>query len=314
MIQKLNNNSILLGLGLLGIMSAAQAEILIILPESGPMARAGISIKQGILSAYQSSGGNIPLKFMNSDQQTIPDILKTGVNKKTRMVIGPLARSNVEALIRQKPGVPVLALNEVPLQHKNVWQYSLSKDADASALIGVLEKDWISRVSILRQAGAEAESLTFLNALHGKYADQVEMVDSIPAKLDKHQGLLILGTNQWMNQIKKLPRQQIYTSASAVEDRKPLPRGLKFCDVPALYEARWQDVIGAYQKNPVSMPYQRLLAFGGDAWHIAAQFVLEPRVRNLSFSGRTGQIFVQDHRVQRTPQCFENTGKGLVTL
>lgn len=48
----LNNKKFLIGLMLYGMLHYAQAEVLVILPESGPMARAGLSIKQGFMSAY----------------------------------------------------------------------------------------------------------------------------------------------------------------------------------------------------------------------------------------------------------------------
>jgi outer membrane PBP1 activator LpoA protein len=49
--------------------SQAQAEVLVILPESGPMARATSSIKSGFMSAYALSEDKVPLKFINSDKK-----------------------------------------------------------------------------------------------------------------------------------------------------------------------------------------------------------------------------------------------------
>ena len=58
---------------------------------------------------------------------------------------------------------------------------------------------------------------------------------------------------------KKLPTKHIYASAKAIADNQPIPVGLKFCDVPAIYVAKWPDVMQAYQQDPTSMPYQRLI-------------------------------------------------------
>lgn len=311
---KLSGKGKWLLLGFLSVVVNVQAEVLVILPESGPMARAGLSIKQGILSAYQASQTNIPLKFVNSDQKTIKTILKKNISQKTQMIIGPLARADVEALIQANPKVSVLALNEVAMWHKNVWQYSLSKEDDSLALIQRLEHDKIEHIYILRQPGTETESLSFLNALHQKYTAQLEPVALMPKKLKKKQGVLLLGNNQWLNSVQNLPKQRLYTAAIAIEDSQPLPVGIQFCDVPAIYQAQWNDVIEAYQKNPTSMPYQRLLAFGGDAWQIAEQLIMYPQIKSLSFSGRTGKIQILNHRVERTPQCFKNTKRGLKFL
>ncbi len=116
--NKLNNKkwkikNKILGLCLVSYISSVQAEVLIILPESGPLARAASSIKQGFLSAYATSGQKVPLKWVNSNQKNISQLLKQHVNKKTKMVVGPLARSDVEQLLKSKPKVRTLSLNDV---------------------------------------------------------------------------------------------------------------------------------------------------------------------------------------------------------
>lgn len=313
MLDRMNNKKRMFCFALLGMVFQAQAEVLVILPESGPMARAGNSIKLGIVSAHEASKANIPLKFVNTDQKNIKDILKQNVSKTTNMIIGPLARAEVESLIETNPKIPVLSLNEVNAKHPNVWQYSLSKEQDTSTLFNVLKKDGVKRILILREPGTESDSLTFVNALFKKFPDDVQVIDFIPALKDKD-GLLLLGSNQWLNQLKKLPSKRIYAQAISVEEGQSVPKGLKFCDVPALYTAQNKDLAQMYKVHSMTTPYQRLYAFGGDAWHISEQFVLDPNVKNLKFNGRTGQIKIVANQIDRTPQCFESTRKGIVTL
>lgn len=310
MLDKLKIIKGIVCVGVLGSMFQVQAEVLVILPESGPMARAGNSIKQGIDAAHQSSNANIQLKFVNSDQKSIKSLLSTHVKKSTQMVIGPLARKDVEQLIQENPKIPVLALNEVGLKHRNVWQYSLSKEEDATALVNVMQQDKITDIMILREPGTESDSLSFVNAIYKRFQGNVSIVNRI-SRLKHRQGVLLLGSNSWINKINNKPSHSIYAQAISIEDSQPLPNGLKFCDVPALYVAQWQDVVSSYKQYPTSMPYQRLYAFGGDAWHIAEQFVLTPKVKNLSFSGRTGHINISSLRVDRMPQCFEKKRSGL---
>ena len=313
MLDKLNFIKGIICVGLIGSMFQVHAEVLVILPESGPMARAGNSIKLGIDAAHQASKANIQLKFVNSDQKNIKSILKAHMTKTTQMVIGPLARSDVESLILENPKIPVLALNEVSQQHRNVWQYSLSKDEDATALLGVLLKDQIHDIFVIRESGTESDSLSFVNALYKKFPGNVSIVEAMPRLKDK-QGILLLGGNTWLNKLKNKPSHSIYAQAISIEDSQPIPNGLKFCDVPAVYLGRWSDVVNVYQNNPTTMAYQRLYAFGGDAWHVAEQFVLNPKVKNLSFSGRTGKINISSNRIERAPQCFEKKRSGLVAL
>jgi uncharacterized protein len=144
-----NKNKILVATILVGAVSYAQAEVLVILPESGPMARAANSIKQGFMSAYQASGSKVPVKFVNSDQASMPALLKKNVNSKTKMIVGPLARADVDALIKAKPKLKVLSLNEGTLQANNVLQFSLAKKDDASALARVIKQDQIDDILVL---------------------------------------------------------------------------------------------------------------------------------------------------------------------
>lgn len=310
----LNNKNNLMGFILYCIFNQAQAEVLVILPESGPMARAGLSVKQGFMSAYQASGQKTPIKFVNSNKKQISQLLKINVNKKTQMVIGPLARNEVEGLIKSKPKVRVLALNEVTDQSDNVWQFSLSKKDDAYALNQILQKDKIKQLYVFRQPGTEVDSELFLMSLVSQIDYPLTLVEEIPEKLNKQSSLLLLGNNEWLNSLAKLPSKNVYVLANAIEQHQPIPQGARFCDAPALYDLGWSDVIKAYQHNPVSMPYQRLLAFGGDTWHIAQQYLDEPNLKSIEFEGRTGLIKISNNHIQRIPHCYENTRKGIKTL
>ena len=310
----LNNKNNLMGFILYCIFNQAQAEVLVILPESGPMARAGLSVKQGFMSAYQASGQKTPIKFVNSDKKQISQLLKINVNKKTQMVIGPLARNEVEGLIKSKPKVRVLALNEVTDQSDNVWQFSLSKKDDAYALNQILQKDKMKQLYVFRQPGTEVDSELFLMSLVSQIDYPLTLVEEIPGNLNKQSSLLLLGNNEWLNSLAKLPSKNVYVLANAIEQHQPIPKGARFCDAPALYDLGWSDVIKAYQHNPVSMPYQRLLAFGGDTWHIAQQYLDEPNLKSIEFEGRTGLIKISNNHIQRIPHCYENTRKGIKTL
>lgn len=296
------------------IFSHAHAEVLVILPESGAMARAGLSIKQGFMSAYQASGMKIPIKFVNSDKTSIAQLLKKNVNSKTQMVVGPLARNEVDALIQTQPMLRVLALNEVTAQSEHVWQFSLSKKDDAAALHQVLNADKLQQLYVLHQKGMQRTNELFLKSLRAQAHYSITVVDEMPQKFSSKSGLLLLGNNAWLNSHTDLPDENIYVLPNSIEERQSLPQGVKFCDTPALYLVSWADVVKAYQQNPVSMPYQRLLAFGGDAWHITQQYLKQPDVNNIEFQGRTGWIQINNNHIRRVPQCYQNTKKGLKVL
>ena len=73
------------------------------------------------------------------------------------MVIGPLARQDVEQLVQTKPKIRTLSLNESSLTAPNIWQFSLSKKKDAAALQKQIALDEIQQLFVLRQPGSESE-------------------------------------------------------------------------------------------------------------------------------------------------------------
>lgn len=317
--NKLNNKkwkikNKILGLCLVSYISSVQAEVLIILPESGPLARAASSIKQGFLSAYATSAQKVPLKWVNSNQKNISQLLKQHVNKKTQMVVGPLARSDVEQLLKSKPKVRTLSLNDVAESSPQVWQFSLSKKEDAAALKTLLVKDGVQQLLVLRQPGSEAEHELLLMSLLSQSDLNFKIVNKAPIFLMPRQGLLFLGNAEGLAAIPELSRKRMYTVANAISAQHRLPQGIKFCDVPVLYLADWPDVVQAYAQEPVNLSYQRLIAFGGDAWQITQQYLSQPRLQNVEFQGRTGRIQITEHGIQRSPQCFQYSGTGVKLL
>lgn len=149
-------------------MSPAYADVLVILPESGTMARAGQSIKRGFLSAYTASG---------SKEKIITEL--------------------------------------------------------------------------------------FLVALMAEFGSDIAMVNQLPKKLSRKEGVLLLGDHQWMEQLGALPEKNIYATPLSIEQGQSIPLGLSFCDVSALYNGQWSDLIEAYKEQPENMAFQGLLAFGG---------------------------------------------------
>lgn len=308
-----NNKNVWLGWVLmLGAVNATQAEVLVILPESGPMARAALSIKTGFMQAYQTSKSAIPLRFVNSDGQDIPVLLKRELNEQTQVVVGPLARGQVEALIQSAPTFKTLALNDVSLKHENVTQFSLAKHQDAKALVKVIQKDLIEDLIILRQAAKEKEYELFLTALLGLLNIQHEVVDHIPENLSSKQGILFLGDADWLKKLGSLPKQNVYTTSQSIAAPDDIAQGLKFCDTSAQYAIQGAQLNTALQEQP--MPFQRLIAFGGDAWQITQHMVKQPHISNYQFKGQTGYIQMQANHIERLPQCFEQTSKKIKAI
>lgn len=282
----------------------AHAEIVVILPQTGAMANAADSIKRGLIQANINNANKYQFRFVNSNKRALSEIWKKEVNKKTTLVIGPLDKNEVNQLVAIAPSVPTLALNQVDRLHPNVYQFALSKEEDAQALTKRMQFDGITTLAVLIDEQNRPSTKAFYEAMRQLWGNKLVMVNTIPSTLTVKQGLLLLGDGKWLNQL-KLPTNRIYTLPFAIDERLPLPQGLVFCDTPALYAAQWSDVMTAYRQKPVTMPYQRLLAFGGDAWQIADTLQQRNNGRVIEFKGRTGQIRLVDNLIFRQPQCFQ---------
>src|SRR5690606_39575232 len=125
-------------------------------------------------------------------------LLRQHVNKKTRLIVGPLARQDIEALLQAKPKVKTLGLNDISSYSPQFWQFSLSKHEDAAALQQVLAQDRIRHLKVLRQPGSEAEHELMLMSLLSVADLKVEMIEQHPKFLSFRQGLLLMGNAEWL--------------------------------------------------------------------------------------------------------------------
>ncbi|WP_180027925.1 penicillin-binding protein activator [Acinetobacter sp. YH16032] len=291
-----------IGIGLCGMIFQAQAEVLVILPDSGPMARASNSIKNGIDEAYQKSNSEMPIKYVNSDQKRLREILKTEVSQNTKLIIGPLARQDVEAIMKEPLKIPVLALNEVPSKHAKVWQFSLSKTDDAQVLIKQIEKDRVQHLYILRESGTESESLSFVNAVFKNFHGKFSLVQQLP-DIKSNEGVLLLGSMAWINSLKNKPSKRLYVQAFAIDHNMDIPEGTKFCDVPVMV----QFLKKTNQTTENTAAFQRLNAFGQDVWRLADLMLKTKNPDQISIQGQTGHLNFKEHRIERKPACFEKT-------
>ena len=288
--------------------SSAYAEVLVILPEQGGMAAAAQSVRDGLLAAYYDRTTQPPLRFVHDDaQQPIDQLLAKTISPQTELVIGPLARERVEALIASAPRVPVLALNQVATEHANVWEFALAPEEDVSSLIKLMRADGVRDMLLLKedqQTGNSRFEEVFLAAWQGK----VSVINQVPTTLKRDQGILLLGSGAWLEMLNDLPTERIYSTAFAFNQVQPVKLGLQFCDIPALYRPEWPELVRQAEQKPVSIAYQRLVAFGADAWQLALLRLSQAPSANLF--GRTGALTLRHNQIERTPDCRKATSTG----
>ena len=112
--------------------------IAVFLPESGPYARAGKAIREGIMAAYyQDHSQTKPgLRFYDSENASPPTLYHQAIAEGAEMVIGPLNKSDIQSLAESVHfDIPVLALNHVPeIAKDNLYQFGLSPIDDAEQI------------------------------------------------------------------------------------------------------------------------------------------------------------------------------------
>jgi outer membrane PBP1 activator LpoA protein len=287
----------------------AHAEILVLLPEHGILAPAASSVKEGLLAAYYAGTQRPTLRFVDTSDQPMDILLAKEVKSTTELVIGPLSREQVGELVNiSSIQVPVLALNQVAQNQKNVWQFALAPDEDAQSLAKAILNDGVTQLYVVTQPQF-VKGDRFKEALLQATKLKSNPVKVIPQSLNRTQGLLVLGSSQWVGE-QKLPRDRVYAPSFVFDRRIPLSTGMQFCDTPALLRADWPELNTLNRKKMTSTEVQRLHAFGADAWQLA--LLLRDQALSAQFAGRTGAITLKNQDIQRVPVCFRATDSGLV--
>ncbi len=286
---------------------AAHAEVLVLLPEHGSLAPAAKLVREGLSAAYYAGTRRPALRFVDSSDQPMDILLAKEVKPGTELVIGPLEREQVGELVNITPAVPVLALNEVPQTQRNVWQFALAPDEDATALLKQIQNDGVTQLYVYTEPKFSSGQ-RFRDALLVSGKLKAVDVKTLPATLTRSQGLLILGSSQWVSTL-KLPRDRLYAPSLVFDRRIPLPTGVQFCDTPALLRADWPE-LNALNGQGLTSGALRLRAFGADAWQIAV--LLLDHAPSARFAGRTGTIVMSNTDIRRTPVCFQATEGGLI--
>lgn len=304
MLDRLNIRKIGIAIGLCGVLWQARAEVLVILPDSGPMARASSSIKLGIQTAHDRRHSPVVLKYIDITERPLPQLLKMHVRPQTQLIIGPLSRQDVDLMILEKPAVRVLALNEVNQKRDNVWQFSLSKEDDAEQLVQQMHKDGVKKLYIVREPGTENSSLSFANAIFKRFKGTVVLEKRMP-HLQRQEGGLLLGTPDWVESLNK-PNKHVYVTATAIENLGQVSKGLKFCDVAVLMQPELLPP-KHIDDEPMALAFQRLYAFGVDAWLIAEQLLQQSSSPRFEIKGYSGLLTMQQHRIGRKPNCYSQS-------
>lgn len=119
-------------LKILSTVVAEQAKsIALFLPMEGNFGSYGRAIRDGVIAASYELEGTTRIQIYDTSKHSIEDLLATAVNDGAELIIGPLERDKVTALINlERLPIPVLALNRSSTTniHPNVYQFGLAPE------------------------------------------------------------------------------------------------------------------------------------------------------------------------------------------
>jgi outer membrane PBP1 activator LpoA protein len=150
---------------------AAPKHVVLLLPVTGPLARAGRAVRDGFMATYleQRPAAPFTLAVYDTNGAALPTLYERAIADGADVLVGPLLRDEVSALNDIGPGVPVLALNYLGAGDPapNVTQLGLAIEDDAATLAAWLHDAAYERVLILHGSHDWSTRVTQALAQHG---------------------------------------------------------------------------------------------------------------------------------------------------
>lgn len=143
--------------------------VALLLPLSGPLARAGRAVRDGFVSAQLHAGERVSatldalegsradptppftVSVYDTTLTPIPALLERALTNGVDAIVGPLAKSRVEQLNELNPNIAVLTLNYLDAHatpSTNLRQLGLAIEDEADTIVGQLLLDNVQRVLV----------------------------------------------------------------------------------------------------------------------------------------------------------------------
>ena len=131
----------------------APEKIVLLLPMSGPLERASQAIVDGFFVSYYNQKEEKPkVVIVNiEDYSNISDAMNAATEMQPDVIIGPLQKNNVAQVSRLDLPIPVIALNQLDVNHhpKNLFHFSLSPEDEIHEIIAFAKKEGANKAAIL---------------------------------------------------------------------------------------------------------------------------------------------------------------------
>lgn len=312
------------------------SQIAVLLPQSGRMAKAAETIRDGLLAAYyqdsSASSDSPTLRFYNSDAGDILTLVTQAEQDGAGIIIGPLDREHVQQLLELGPvtSIPLLTLNSANGQAANIIQFALSPEDEIQRLVAWMERNTIRQPLILTSAEdvGQRQQKLFQAAWQIRHSAALTVVTLDAAR----KGGIVAGVRDAIRQrashdaiflaspsLARLVRPALtyyhsplplYSLASAWDPRADATGqgdldGLRFCDQPWMLEEPQPAQTRLYEtfaRPPGS--YDRLYAFGADAWTLVNKWQALQDGEAVALHSGLVQADSSGH-LRRIPTCAE---------
>ncbi len=138
-------------------------QVALILPVTGRLARFGKAIRDGFIAAYiqaREQGAFAPtIRLYDSANEDAVNLYQRVVQEGADMIIGPLQKENLEALVQQSPNLmarPTLALNRIEGNRfpNGFFQFGLNPEDEAVQVADIARKKGFEHVMVISPQGS----------------------------------------------------------------------------------------------------------------------------------------------------------------
>jgi uncharacterized protein len=314
----------------------APTAVTLVLPLDAPDFRpAAEAVNMGFLAGMAAEGRKIDVVVRRSDasDDSVLAQYQAAVDAGTRLVVGPMTRSGVTALVRnRKIAVPTLALNQPdgggPLP-PTLYVFGLAVDAEARQVARLAWADSMRTAALvgtatpLSQRSREAFADEWL-LLGGRVTDVVELragADPVQVReiIDRNppQFVFLAESGERARVLRPYLGGQmpVYATSQVNTTADPMKNldmnGVRFADMPWIVRPEDPEMARFPRPQGLDGDLARFYALGIDAYRIAERLLDGGRA--FDFAGVTGRIVVQGGGVvQRQPVAATfRDGKGV---
>jgi len=308
---------------------ASRAGVALILPaKSSPFGRAADVVRQGFMAARGVASDKPEVRIFETDgsEDSARDAVAKAVASNAAVIVGPLTKADVGAILKLPLTVPTLVLNtpdgDAALP-RNMFALSLNTESEARAAAAAAFRNEAAVAVIVtttaplarRAAAAFADAWTKLG---GSIKESVEFTGSlgrVRQAVDRARGdVVFLAADAERARLLRpylgratqvIATSQVFAGVPKGETQKAHDlNGMRFFDMPWLHQPdHAAAMVFPRAEGQLSADLERLYALGIDAFRIAGELALA-RTEFL-VDGVTGNLNVQPGVIGRAPLQLE---------